>query len=397
MKSSLVLLAAGASATPLSNASYARWLTDSQIRRGVTPSFHYSQATFYTALENVYELTGNKTVYNFYRDQVDDLVAENGTIASYIYTKHSLDNYRLGNNLLWWYEETGEEKFKVAADDIKVLLDSHPRTPTGGLWHRDPTYPNQMWLDGIYMADTFYAKYVSLFQPENESAWADIALQFDNIDKWTRKDNNLLVHGYDESKVAVWADPVTGAAPLVWARADGWYFMTLLEVIKLFPKSHPARARFIKYFKSQAQGLKNHQDETGGWWNIMDREYEDVDGNYIESSASAMFTFGFLQGLNQGILDKKTYASTAKKAYKSLVDKFISSNDDGTINWEGTVEVGSLGSNATFTVSLKPITHHHSKNTNMIQYYSSIGLVQNDLRGIGPFLGAATEWESRKF
>ncbi|KAH7152144.1 glycosyl hydrolase [Dactylonectria estremocensis] len=376
---SLVLLSAGASAAAVSSTSYAQLLTDSVIRRGVTPSFHYSQATLYTGLESVYDLTGNSTLLDFYRDQVDALVSENGTIASYIYTKHSLDNYRLGNNLLWWYERTGEEKFKIAATDIKTLLDSHPRTPTGGFWHRDPTYPNQMWLDGIYMADSFYAKYVKLFQPNNQTAWDDIALQFDKIDIITRKDNNLLLHGYDESKVAVWADPETGAAPLLWARADGWYFMSLLEVISHFPKSHPARKRFLNYFKGQAKGLKAAQDETGGWWNVMDKEYEDVEGNYIESSASAMFAFGLIRGINQGILDKKTYASAAKTAYKSLVKDFITSNDDGTINFEGTVEVGSLGSNATFT------------------YYSSIGVVQNDLRGIGSFLVAAKEWETRKF
>ncbi|KPM42171.1 hypothetical protein AK830_g4377 [Neonectria ditissima] len=376
---SLLVLSAGATAASVGNTSYARWLTDSVIRRGVEPSFHYSQATLYTGLETVYGLTKNSTIKDFYRDQIDALVAEDGSITDYIYTKHSLDNYRLGNNILWWYEQTGEERFKTAASDIKVLLDSHPRTPTGGLWHRDPTYPNQMWLDGIYMADTFYAKYVSLFQPDNTTAWDDIALQFDNIDKWTRKTNKLLVHGYDESKVAVWADPVTGAAPLVWARADGWYFMALLEVISLFPKDSAARGRFLKYFKAQAEGLKNVQDETGGWWNIMDAQYEDVEGNYIESSASAMFTFGFLRGLNLGFLEKSEYAAAAKSAYQGLVDKFITKNDDGTINWEGTVEVGSLGSNATFT------------------YYSSIGLVQNDLRGIGPFLHAAKEWEARSF
>ncbi|KAH6890292.1 Six-hairpin glycosidase-like protein [Thelonectria olida] len=375
----LAVLAASASAASAANTSYARRMADSVIRRGVDPSFHYSQATLYTGLENVYALTGNSSIYDFYREQIDALVAENGSIALYNYSKHSLDNYRLGNNILWWYEKTGEEKFKIAAEDIKATLDSHPRTPTGGLWHRDPTYPNQMWLDGIFMADTFYAKYVSLFQPNNETAWADIALQYDKIDNVTRKDNNLLVHGYDEGKTAVWADPETGAAPLVWARADGWYFMALLEVINLFPKKYAARERLITYFQLQAEGLKNAQDELGGWWNIMDSQYEDVEGNYLESSASAMFAVGWIRGLNRGLLNKKTYAGVAKKAYNALVDLWITENDDGTINWEGTVEVGSLGSNATF------------------QYYASIDVVQNDLRGIGSFLVAAKEWESRKF
>lgn len=357
---SLTLLLAGVTActaksacaaTTSSNTSYAAWMTDSVIQRTVIPSYHYSQATLYTGLENVIALTSNATIKAFYRAQIDALVLSNGSIASYDYAKHSLDNYRLGNNILWWYEQTGEEKFKTAAEGIKATLDSHPRNEAGGFWHRDPTYPNQMWLDGIFMADTFYAKYVSLFQPENATAWADIALQYDTIDNVTRKDNKLLVHGYDESKVAVWADPETGAAPLIWARADGWYFMALLEVIALFPSKYTAiRSRLIGYFTEQAAGLKTAQDETGGWWNIMDTQYEDVDGNYIESSASAMFTVGWIRGINRGLLDSTTYGSVAETAYKSLIKTFVTENANGTINWEGTVEVGSLGSNATFEV-----------------------------------------------
>lgn len=356
MKSSVALLAAAASipasAAPTCNRPlFSDWMTDSMIRRGVEPSFHYDQATLYTSFEAVYESNRNQTLYDFYRGQIDAVVLPNGTVKGFNHSRHSLDPYRFGNNVLFWYEQTRDERYKTAADAIKDTLDSHPRTPTGGFWHREVVYPDQMWLDGIYMADVFYAKYVSLFQPDNQTAWDDVALQFDNIDERTRRADGLLVHGYDESKKAVWADPVTGAAPLVWGRAVGWYFMALLEVMELFPKDHPAQERLLWYFRDLARGLKGSQDETGGWWNVMETRYEDVEGNYIESSASVMFTYGLLKGLNLGYLEEEEYGEVAERAWRGMVDMFVTYNGDGTINWEGTVMVGSLGSNATFEVS----------------------------------------------
>lgn len=350
MKTTLFLACASGAISAPTAKSYAQWMTESIIARGLEPDFHYDQATLYTSFEKFYEFTGDGSLKEFYASQVEAVVADNGTIPGFDHSHYSLDNYRFGNNALWWYEQTGEEKYKIAADSIKATLNKHPRTPTGGFWHRDVVYPNQMWLDGIYMADTFYARYVSLFQPDNQTAWDDIALQFDNIDAATRQENGLLVHGYDESKQAIWADPETGAAPLVWGRAVGWYFMALLEVMELFPQDHAAQERLLGYYTELAEGLKNSQDELGAWWNVMEEEYEDVEGNYLESSASVMFTYGWLKGLNEGLLGED-HLEAAKNAYEAMIDLFVTENDDGTINWEGTVEVGSLGSNATFEVS----------------------------------------------
>lgn len=347
----VALMAAGAAAVPKPcDVSYARLMTDSMVRYGVNPSYRYDQATLYTTMELMYAHTENQTLYDWYRGQVDSVVFDNGTIRGLNRTHYSLDSYRFGNNLLWWYQETGEEKYRIGADTIKGMLDNHPRTPLGGFWHRDTVYPNQMWLDGIYMADTFYARWVSLFQPENTTAWDDVALQYDLIDLHTRRDNGLRVHGYDESKVAVWADPENGAAPLVWGRALGWYVMTLLEAIELFPEDHPGRGRIVGYFQDTARGLKATQDEKGAWYNIMDDQYVGVKGNYLESSASSMFTFAWLKALRMGVIEKSDYLDVARKAYKALIDLFVTYNQDGTINFEETVFVGSLGSNGSFEV-----------------------------------------------
>lgn len=210
-----------------------------------------------------------------------------------------------------------------------------------------------MWLDGIFMADSFYAKYTSLLDSDNTTAWDDIVLQYDLIEEHCRDEtSNLLFHGYDESGVASWADPETGASPLVWSRAVGWYFMSLLETIEVFPETHPGYDRLVGYFTTLAQGLKDDQDSSGGWWLVMTEPYAAREGNYIESSADAMFTFGLLRGLRFGLLAEADFSGPAEEAYTALVETFVTENSDGTLNFEGTVQVGSLSSDASYEVSL---------------------------------------------
>lgn len=336
-------------------------MADSWIRNNneTQRAYWYGRAVVYEGYEATYELTKNETILDWYRAQIDDVVvAENGTLINYDTSKDSLDDYRIGLNLLYWYERTGEEKYKIGADFIRRRIDTHPRTATGGFWHRSPTYPNQMWLDGIFMTDTFYAVYTSLFDPKNQTAWDDIVLQWDKIQEITiEKRTGLPVHGFDESKQAIWADPVTGASPLVWSRAVGWYMWSLIEVLDVFPKSHKGYKRLLKYYKNLSSALLRAQDpESDGWWLVMNKQYAGVEGNYLESSAAAMFTYSWLAGLRRGFLDKKKFTKPAARAYKHLLNDFVTENDDGTITWEGTVEVGSLNSNASFEVCHTSIT-----------------------------------------
>ncbi|RTE82486.1 hypothetical protein BHE90_002960 [Fusarium euwallaceae] len=357
-------------------------MADSWIRNNheTQRAYWYGRGVVYEGYEAAYELTKNETLLEWYRSQIDDLViAPNGTIVNYDMTKYSLDNYRIAMNLLYWYQKTGEEKYRTGADFIRDRLNQHPRTPTGGFWHRSPTYPNQMWLDGIFMADSFYAVWTSLFDAKNTTAWDDIVLQWDKIQEITiEKETGLPVHGFDESKTAVWADPETGASPIVWSRAVGWYIWSLIEVLDVFPKSHPGYKRLRGYYKQLATALVKAQDsESHGWWLVMNKQYAGVEGNYLESSASAMFTYGLLAGLRRGYLDQKTFFKPAAKAYNHLVNDFVTEHANGTITWEGTVEVGSLNSDASF------------------EYYTEVPIVPDDTRGVGPFMMALYEWERR--
>ncbi|KZL82541.1 cell wall glycosyl hydrolase [Colletotrichum incanum] len=371
----LALTSSLALASKCASRPYSEWLASSFVTRKTPIDAGYGPAVLYEGIARAAAHVHNATLLRAAETAVSSLVSDDGVLDGWDPEWYSLDDIRIGNNLLWFYQRTNETKYKIAADGLRQQLNRWPRTPSGGFWHRAPIYEDQMWLDGIYMADTFYATYVSLFEPKNTTAWDEIALQFDLIEEHTRNHtSNLLVHGYDEAKDAVWADPVTGASPLVWNRAVGWYFMALVDTLQVYPKELPAYTRLLDYFVTLADGLERSQDEAGGWWLIINEGYETREGNYIESSAAAMFSYGLLRGVRDGFLEDK-YKDVGLKAYDLLTSDFIRDDKNGSISFLGTVRVGSLNSNASF------------------EYYVSIPIVENDARGGGSFLFAAIEAE----
>ncbi|CAN8099103.1 unnamed protein product [Discula destructiva] len=365
-------------ATNSTPTSYLARMADTWVGRGVVKDFNYKTHLLYKGFEFAIELIPNATYVDWLEDQMS-IVLDNGLIttaaAPYNYSFYSLDEYRVGMSLLYWYNRTGQEKYRLAADTILGMLHSHPRNNAGGFWHRAPVYPYQMWGDGIFMADSFYARYTKMFDADNMTAWDDIMLQYDLLEERCRNPTtNLLVHGYDESKKAAWADPITGASPLVWDRADGWYFMSLTETLQVFPQTHEGYQRLVAYFQSLAEGVLRAQDASGGWWLIMDEQYKGAKGNYIESSASLMFVYGFFVGVRLGFLDAATYLPAAKFGYEMLVNDFLVEVSDG-LSWDGTVQTGSLSSNASY------------------EYYTGVPIVRDNFMGVGPFMWASYEYE----
>lgn len=332
---------------------YSTWMVDSMIAIGITPTRYYTQATFYRGVELVYNKTQDTRYSSFLTSQLDAVLTSNGSFVDWDYTSHQLDNIRVGETLLFLYGATGDVKYKNAADFLRHQINQQKRTVSGGFWHKDPNYPNQMWLDGLFMAEPFYAQYTSMFEPDNATAWDDIVHQFDLIEfHCPNQQTGLRYHGYDESFAAVWANNVTGASPHVWDRAVGWYFMALVDVLDWLPESHPGHSRLLKYFTKLAMGLKRNWDSQGGWWLVMDAPYPGMAGNYIESSGTAMFIYGFLKGIREGYLDKNSYDEIAKRAYDAMVEKFVGRNKTtAMLTWEGTVNVGSLSGNASYEVS----------------------------------------------
>lgn len=360
----------------LGQSSHLTRLADTFIQDGVKPNFGYKNAVLYLGIQRAYELTGDIKYLDWVRSQIDGhVVLDDGSIKNWNLSRYILDEYRMGNNLLYLYDETGEDKYRAAAGVIRGMLDSYPRSPSGGFWHQ-MFFRNQIWLDGLFMAQPFYAQWTQRYDADNKTAWDDIFQHYNLIETHARDEaSGLFVHGWAETG-ASWADPETGKAPNVWGRAVGWYFMSLIEVLPIFPPEHEGYELLLSYYRRLADALVNARDaDSGNWWQVMEEPYPGMEGNFVESSASAMFTWGLLRGIKLEYLGDE-YLDEAQDAYRSLVRNFVVEEEERLIYNTTVAECNLLDKNVGY------------------EYYIGRKIVSNDQNGSGPFLRAAFEWET---
>jgi unsaturated rhamnogalacturonyl hydrolase len=326
-------------------------------------------------IEGVWLSTGDGKYFTFIQKGMDNFVNPDGTIRTYSSADYNLDNINCGKSLLLLYKVTGQEKYRKAATLLRDQLKTHPRTNDGGFWHKK-IYPYQMWLDGLYMAEPFYAEYAATFHEDQD--FDDIAKQFVLMEQHSRDaKTGLLYHGWDESKQQRWANPTTGTSPNFWDRAMGWYAMALVDTLDFFPRQHPQRAELIAILNRLSKAVSSYQDPKSGlWYQVVDKGTEK--GNYLESSGSSMFVYALAKGVRNGYLPP-TYLSVAKRGYKGLVDRFIKTDAGGQTNLEGTVSVAGLGGNP--------------YRDGTYEYYLSEKVVTNDPKGVGAFLMASNEMD----
>jgi unsaturated rhamnogalacturonyl hydrolase len=350
---------------------------DSIHYKGKPARWEYELGVVLNAFENLWLHTGNGDYFRYIQKQIDFYVQEDGSIRTYRPDEYNIDMLPPGRLCLMLYEVTRKEKYKKAADILRGQLLTHPRTKEGGFWHKK-IYPYQMWLDGTYMGQPFYAEYSKLWgEPQN---FDDIANQIVWMAQHTRDaKTGLLYHGWDESKAQKWAHKETGQSPHFWDRAMGWYLIALVDVLDYFPKTHPRRGEIITILQQAAEAIVKIQDAEGLWWQVMTRQGDK--GNYREASGSAMFCFALAKGVRMAYLDPKYWAA-AEKAYQGILKHFITENADGSINLEKTVSVSGLGGNPYRDGSY--------------EYYIAEPIRQNDLKGVGPFINAALEIEMAK-
>lgn len=358
--------------------SFMTWHKDSiAVKEGKPAGWDYEQGLMLKALEKVWYRTGDGKYFEYIRKDLDRYVQSDGGIRTYKYDDFNLDNIPTGRALLMLAQQSqpDKEKYRKAADLLWKQIENQPKTKEGGYWHKK-RYPNQMWLDGLFMAEPFSAEYSMIFNhPEH---FNDIANQFSLIEKYAVDEKTGLVyHAYDESKEQKWADPKTGRSPHFWSRAIGWYAMALVDVLDYFPQNHPQRVNLIKYLQRLAPALVKYQDAQSGVWYQMTTQGTRA-GNYFEASGSCMFVYALAKGVRMGYLPV-TYLAPAKKGYAGLVKEFVEQEANGTISLNKTVSVGGLGGTPYRDGSY--------------EYYLSEPIRKNDLKGVGPFIFASVEME----
>lgn len=347
-----------------------------KIKQGLKSKWNYIDGCMIKAVLQMYAISKDEKYLKFADDFIDYRVFEDGTIDGYNVGEKNIDNVNAGKTLFELYDLTGKEKYRKAIDLVYSQIEIMPRCKSGNFWHKD-IYPNQVWLDGMYMGQPFYLEYETRFN--NRKNYDDIFSQFKFVIENMRNPlNGLYFHAMDTSREAFWCDKVTGLSQLSWLRAIGWYSMALLDSLEIVDNSDHKFDTEVKMLQDAFVDLINsmikYQDESGMWYQIVN--YGGMDKNYLETSGSSIMAYGILKGIRLGFLSDD-YAQYAKKAIDGICERYLKTNEDGSLSLGGICLVAGLGGNGR-----RPGTY---------DYYMSEPVVEDDAKGVGPFLLAYTE------
>ena len=356
-------------------------VAESVMRRN--PQTHrrwdYTGGVVLGAIERVGLARRDQAMLAYVKTNMDRFVKPDGTIEGYDLEEYNIDEIAPGRLLFGLLERTKDARYRKALDLLRGQLRTHPRTSEGGFWHKK-IYPRQMWLDGLFMGQPFYAQYARTFG-EPAAAFDDIARQFLLVSRHTRDPRTgLMYHGWDEARAQKWADSATGLSQHFWARAMGWYAVGVVETLDHFPAGHPDRAAIIQTLRDAAEGVARVQDPvTGLWWDVLDQPNRA--GNYLEASASSMLAYALAKAARLGYIDAR-YRQVAERGFDGILANLVKEHADGTVSLINVVQVSGLGGN---------VRRDGSYRDGSFAYYVSEPVVTDDYKGVGPFILAALE------
>lgn len=332
-----------------------------------------------------------------------------------LFPKTELSKYSAIRDYVLNYMSDGTFE-RLTYDDLYVQPSNLSKTYTP--WEHKSTYNQQVWLDGTFMGLPFY----TLAGPEQNAEktddyFTDAANQLLWVDTLTYDSGKKLWrHAYDNTKQQGWAtknfywpyadeeaqDTISGRSAHAWARAMGWYAMACMEVmdnmqacnISTSDKNYQA---ILALFQKIMKGVVDVQDkQTQVWYQVLDANYTDQDltnddgttkkkadvsgiKNYLESTASAIFSYCLLKGYNKGWLDE-TYKEAGEAAYCGVVKQFVKDNSNNTIKLTECCNMGSLNMDKGYDGSYA-------------SYIKAFTVGDNDSKGTGPFIWASLEAE----
>ena len=338
-----------------------------KLRGSGKASWNYIDGCMIISLLELSEVTGNREFFDFAEQFVSRQIAEDGTIAGYEPLKYRLDDVNEGRVLFTLYERTGQEKYRLAADRLRDQLLHQPRTFEYSFWHKD-IYPDQVWLDGIYMAQVFAALYALRF---GNGSTEDVIRQIRTVRTHMRDPKTgLYYHGYDASRKVFWADPETGLSKNFWLRAIGWFSAALADLSEILPEGE-GREEIRGILAELMTAVSQFADpECGMYWQVVDQPGRE--GNYLETSGSAMIAYSMMKAARLGVLGAE-YADLGRKTFGGIMDRYVTF-DEGKMNLSGICLVAGLG------------PEKDRRRDGSYAYYISEPVVKNDAKGVAPFL-----------
>ena len=271
-----------------------------------------------------------------------------------------------------------------------------------GGWFHKYNYVDQVWCDGMYMGPALLAQLINYKKATNNVSnddWSLLTKQFSITWEQLRDSKTgLLYHGMtatptitDWSKVAT---PTSYHSGAFWGRANAWYMLALVDVLELMPTSNTNYSTLKGYLEKLAASIASYQNADGTWYQVLDQKDNALDGNYEESSCSALFTAAYLKALRLKLLESSKYETMAKKAYVALVNKFMAydKDDNNKIQILGSCCSAGLGTNSK---SLRDGSRSYYINGNDSKAVTgeNTGYYYTEGKVLGGFIMAATEYE----
>ena len=346
------------------------------IENAKKPRWTYTFGLVAKSMQELTRHTGDSAFFYYTKNYADSLINEFGQIKTYEKESYNIDNISPGKILFDLYAVTKDSKYKAALDTLRNQMKTHPRTSEGGFWHK-LKYPHQMWLDGLFMASPFLAEYgVNYDEP---ALFDEVVNQLKLVGKHTFDEKTgLFYHGWDESRQQFWADKSTGTSPGFWSRSMGWYGAALVDVLEYLPENTQGRDSLLTIVNTLATAIRKYQDPVSGtWYQVTDQG--DRKGNYLESSASALFVYFLSKSLNNNYI-RADYKATVQKGFEGMIRNFIKEEENGTFTITNCCAVAGLGG-------------EKGNRDGSFEYYISEPVIENDPKSVGAFIFAAIEFE----
>ena len=353
------------------------------------------------------------TDYNYSAQEKAKMTLDNMNAAKMAF--HIINNSK-------WGEDAAKTKAKNAIEaiitDLKYYNENYviggtksnvkeatanevQKTMLGGWFHKY-NYVDQVWCDGMYMGPTLLAQLINYKKATNNVSnddWSLLTKQFSITWEQLRDSKTgLLYHGMTATPtITDWskdATPTSYHSGAFWGRANAWYMLALVDVLELMPPSNTNYSTLKGYLEKLAASIASYQNADGTWYQVLDQKDNALDGNYEESSCSALFTAAYLKALRLKLLESSKYETMAQKAYVALVNKFMAydKNDNNKIQILGSCCSAGLGTN---NKSLRDGSRSYYINGNDSKAVTgeNTGYYYTEGKVLGGFIMAATEYE----
>ncbi|MFT3936611.1 MAG: glycoside hydrolase family 88 protein [Chitinophagaceae bacterium] len=176
-----------------------------------------------------------------------------------------------------------------------------------GTLARNRPQSNSLWLDDMYMGIPALAQMGKL---TGDTKYFDDAVK--QVQQFTarmfNKEKNLYMHG--------WVQEMPEHPQFHWGRANGWAVLAMEELLDVLPENHPGYAIVIQQLKNHIKGLVSYQSGTGFWHQLLDRN-----DSYLETSATAIYTYCLAHAIGKGWIDGKVYGSAAALGWAAVTTK----------------------------------------------------------------------------